>query len=184
MSLRAASRRRWVVAAVLLSALAVADHRGWLLVRGPDDMTAYHGVRAYVSRVIDGATIEIEVPDRLHGRQVTRVRLWGVAAPRSAGAERRAEWLARDASALARELSEGRPVVLSLETRRTRGPMGAVFAHVRLPGGSCLNERMLAEGLARADERWPHGRLTRYADVERAARRREVGLWGPGRRPR
>ncbi len=162
---------------MLLGAIAVADHRGWLLVRGPDDMTAYHGVRAYVSSVIDGATIEIDVPDRLHGRRVTRVRLWGIAAPRAAGAERRAEPLACDAAELTRELAEGRPVVLSLETQRTRGPLGAVFAHVRLPGGSCLNERVLAEGLARADERWPHGRLTRYAEVERAARQRKAGLW-------
>jgi endonuclease YncB( thermonuclease family) len=68
-------------------------------------------------------------------------------------------------------------VVLSLETHRTRGPMGAVLAHVRLPGGASLNERILAEGLARADERWPHALLTRYAEIERSARRAKCGRW-------
>ena len=179
MSLRAASlrprRRPWIIAIVMLSALAVADHCGWLLVRGPDDMTAYHGMRARVNRVIDGVTLEIDIPDRMHDRRVTRVRLWGVNSPRPAGPERRAEPLADDADKLAGRLTHGRMVVLSLETQRTRGPMGAVLAHVRLPGGASLNERILAEGLGRADERWPHALLTRYAEIERSARRRGIG---------
>ena len=180
MNLRAATlrpRRPWIVVAGVLCALVVADHLGLLLVRGPDDMTAYHGVRATVSRVIDGALIEIDVPDRPNGRGTTRVRLWGVNAPRPAGTERHADPLAADALELATRLCRGRQVVLSLETHRTRGPMGAVMAHVGLPGGLCLNERMLAAGLARADERWPHARLTRYAEVERAARHRDVAIW-------
>ena len=64
-----------------------------------------------------------------------------------------------------------------METHRTRGSLGQVLAHVRLVGGISLNERILAEGLARTDERWPHARLTRYAQVERAARRKGVGVW-------
>ncbi len=180
-SLRGASlhprRRRWIIAIVMLSATAVADHCGWLLVRGPDDMTAYHGMRARVNRVIDGVTLEIDIPDRMHDRRVTRVRLWGVNSPRPAGPERRAEPLAGEADELAVRLAHGRMVVLSLETQRTRGPMGAVLAHVRLPGGASLNERILAEGLARADERWPHALLTRYAEIERSARRSGSGQW-------
>ena len=162
----------------MLSATAVADHCGLLLVRGPDDMTAYHGMRARVNRVIDGVTLEIDIPDRMHDRRVTLVRLWGVNSPRPAGAERHAEPLAAVADELATKLTRGRMVVLGLETQRTRGPMGAVLAHVRLPGGASLNERILAEGLARADERWPHAQLTRYAEIERSARRRGRGQWG------
>ena len=181
MSLRAASlrprRRPWIIAIVMLSALAVADHCGWLLVRGPDDMSAYHGMRARVNRVIDGVTLEIDIPDRMHDRQVTRVRLWGINSPRPAGPERRAEPMAGEADELAVRLAHGRMVVLSLETQRIRGPMGAVLAHVRLPGGASLNERILAEGLARTDERWPHALLTRYAEIERSARRRGSGQW-------
>jgi endonuclease YncB( thermonuclease family) len=71
-------------------------------------------------------------------------------------------------------------VVLRLETQRTRGPMGDVLAHVRLPGGASLNQRILAEGLARTDERWPHAMLTRYAEIERSARRNGTGRWEKG----
>ncbi len=77
-----------------------------------------------------------------------------------------------------RALTAGGTVSLTLETHRTRGPLGRVLAHVRLVGGASLNERILAEGLARTDERWPHARLTRYGQIQRAARRRGVGLWG------
>jgi len=173
-------RRTWIIAIVMLSALVVADHCGWLLVRGPDDMTAYHGKRARVNRVIDGVTLEINIPDRMHLRQVTRVRLWGVDSPRPAGPERRAALMAGVADEVAAKLTRGRMVGLSLETQPTRGPMGDVLAHVRLPGGVSLNERILAEGLARADERWPHALLTRYADVERSARQGGRGRWGKG----
>jgi len=183
-SLRAAAlrprRRPWIVAIVLLSALAVADHCGWLLVRGPDDMSAYHGMRARVNRVIDGVTLEVSIPDRMYDRPVTRVRLWGIDSPRPAGPERRAEPMAGVALELAAKLTHGRMVELRLETQRTRGPMGDVLAHVRLPGGASLNERILAEGLARADERWPHAMLTQYAEIERSARRSGRGRWEGG----
>ncbi len=175
-SLRSA-RRPWILAGTVLLAMVVADHCGWLLVRGPDDMAAYHGVRVRVSRVIDGNTIEVNLADRMHDRPFTLVRLWGVAAPRPAGPERRSEPLARAAHERSADLTAGRSVVLNLETHHTRGPMGHVLAHVRLAGGTTLNERLLAEGLARAHERWPHARLTRYAEIERAARRQGVGIW-------
>ena len=170
-------RRPWIVLGAFLLALVIADHCGWLLVRGPDDMAAYHGARVRVRRIIDGNTIEVGVADRMHGRPYTLVRLWGVDAPRPAGTERRAEPLARAALERSVSLAAGRTVVLSLETHRTRGPMGQLLAHVRLAGGTTLNERLLAEGLARAHERWPHARLARYAEIERAARRQGVGVW-------
>ena len=170
-------RRPWILTGAFLPALVVADHCGWLLVRGPDDMAAYHGARVRVSRIIDGNTIEVSLKDRMHDRPYTVIRLWGVDAPRPAGPDRRAEPLAHAARQRSIDLAAGRTVVLSLETHHTRGPMGQVFAHVRLAGGTTLNERLLAEGLARAHERWPHARLTRYAEIERAARRQGLGIW-------
>ncbi len=170
-------RRPWIVAGAVLLVVVIADHCGWLLVRGPDDMAAYHGARVRVRRVIDGNTIEVSLADRMNDRPFTLVRLWGVDAPRPAGPERRADPLARAARERSVSLAAGRTVVLSLETHRTRGPMGHVLAHVRLAGGTTLNECLLAEGLARTHDRWPHARLARYAEIERAARRHGVGIW-------
>ena len=74
----------WALASVALAALVVADHNGWLLVRRPDDLSAYHGAAATVLRVIEGDVIEVAIADKLHGRPQTQVRLWGVQCPRPA----------------------------------------------------------------------------------------------------
>jgi micrococcal nuclease len=167
----------WLVAAVLLVGLIIADRSGWLLVRQPDDMAVYHGAAAGVARVIDGDTLEIEIPDRLHDRPVTQVRLWGVDCPEAAGRDHPREPFADAARALTQALAAHGPVTLTLEPHRTRGSFGRLLAHVELPDGSSLNEALLAAGLARADDRWPHALVGRYARLERAAQREGIGIW-------
>ena len=70
-------------------------------------------------------------------------------------------------------------MTLTLEPHRTRGSFGRLLAHAQLPDGSSLNEALLAAGLARADDRWPHSLVGRYAQLERIARREGLGIWSP-----
>ena len=171
-------RRRWVIAAIVLAGLIVADRSGWLLVGRGDDMTTYDGAEIRVGRVIDGDTIEIEAPDPRRRRSATQVRLWGIDCPERAGPRRAtAEPFADEAHMLVRSLADGRRVRIALEPHRTRDAYGRLLAHVDLPDGTSLNEALLQAGLARADERWPHALLARYAQVERVARRAGVGAW-------
>ena len=157
--------------------MIVADRNGWLLVRHADDMATYHGVRAQVVRVIDGDTIEIDIPDPREDRPVTRLRLWGVDCPELAKADQPAEPFADEAAAQTRSLADGQVIALRLESHRTRGEYGWLLAHVELPDGSSLNEALLAGGYAKVDDRWPHSLLGRYAQLDRTARRQSVGLW-------
>ncbi len=166
------------MAALALGALVAADHRGWLLVRGPDDLSTFHGAQTQVIRVLDGDLLEVAMADRLHGRAQTQVRLWGVTCPRPAGSGRNAEPLAEEAREHARLLAEGQTVELALEPLRTRGELGRILAHVRLPDGSSLNETLLAAGLARADDRLPHALLGLYQAAEHEAKRAKRGVWG------
>jgi endonuclease YncB( thermonuclease family) len=99
--------------------------------------------------------------------------------PEPAGRDRPAEPFADEARALTQELAAGGSVTLTLEPHRTRGSFGRLLAHVELPDGSSLNEALLAAGLARADDRWPHALVSRYARLQRAARREGLGLWSP-----
>lgn len=172
-------RRRLVALGCLaaLAAIIVADRAGWLLVRHIDDMAAYHGVRTSTTAVLDGDTIEVALPDALHDRPTTRVRLWGLDCPEPARPRQEAQPWAEEAAALARSLTEDATITLWLEPQRTRGVFGRVLAHVELPDGSFLNEALLAAGLAVADDRWPHAYLTRYAQLENTARRQGVGIW-------
>ncbi len=167
----------WLIVAVVLIALIVADRNGWLLVRHADDMATYHGARAQVVRVIDGNTIEIDIPDPREDRPVTRLRLWGVDCPELAKPDQPAEPFADEAAAMTRSLADGQVISLRLESHRTRGGYGRLLAHVELPDGSSLNEALLAGGYAETDDRWPHSLLGRYAQLQRTARRQSVGLW-------
>ena len=166
----------WVVVTVLIAALIAADQNGWLLVRDIDDLAAYHGMRAEAVRIIDGDTLEVSLGDVLAETPVTRIRLWGVDCPEAARFGQPAEPLSAEASALARSLVASE-VVLWLEPHQTRDAFGRVLAHVELGRGDTLNEALLEAGLARAEDRWPHARLIRYAQLETAARRRGVGIW-------
>lgn len=171
-------RRPLIIGALtMLPLLIIADQRGWLATRPVDDMAAYHGRRASVLRVIDGDTLEVDLPDQLHQRSATRVALWGLNCPEPARAGRPSEPFSSDATALTTSLCANASVILWLESHRTRDGLGRVLAHVELPDGARLNERLLSAGLAKLDERWPHTMLTRYAQLEFSARRKAVGMW-------
>lgn len=172
-------RRRWLGAVFILvtSGLVFADQRGWLLVRRNNDLATYHGRTARVVYVIDGDTFDVELPDALHERSVTRVRLIGVDCPEAAHAGNPAEPLADEATKLTRSLCENAMVTLWIEPSQPRDIFGRVLAHVELPDRQRLNEELLRKGLAKADDRWPHTLLVRYAQAEITARRGKAGLW-------
>ncbi len=64
-----------------------------------------------------------------------------------------------------------------LEAHRLRGRYGRLLAYIVLPDGTVLNERLLSEGLAQADDRWPHRDMDRYRQLEDQAKREKRGLW-------
>ncbi|MCH8822091.1 MAG: thermonuclease family protein [Planctomycetes bacterium] len=179
------ARQRWVwlICAIVLALLIVADHNGWLLVKNTDDMSAYHGRSTLVTRVIDGDTIEIDLEDALNNRPTTRIRLWGIDCPETAKPDQAGEPFAVEATGFTRSLVSGSRVTLLLESHRTRGTFGRVLAHVQLPDHSNLNEALLSAGLAAIDERWSHSLLGRYAQLQQAAKRSELGIWASKTNP-
>jgi micrococcal nuclease len=105
------------------------------------------------------------------------VRLWGIDCPEAANFGKPAQLWADEATALATSLCDQQKVILKLEYDRPRDSFSRVLAHVELADGRVLNEVLLEAALAKADDRWPHSRLVRYAQVEMAARKRRIGVW-------
>lgn len=169
-------RRRWRrrvltgIGLALLIVLMVIDRHGGPLYGG-NATARYDGQWFEVERVVSGQTLTVAAPDG--DAPVTRVRLWGVAVPEpsentaAAGAARRG----------VEQLTEGGRVRLELAEHRIRDDFGRVLAFVHLPDGTMLNETLLVEGLARADERWEHRHVERFSLLERQARFDERGLW-------
>ena len=164
---------------LLLTGLVIADRSGWLLVPRADDMATYHGLKARVVRVIDGDTFDIDIPDALNDRPLTRIRLWGLDCPETGNIDHEAEPFASEAEAFTRDMNDGKSVTLHLESHRLRGTFGRLLAHVEVEGAGHPNIALLEAGLARTDERWPHDHLSRYARAQQIARRKKIGLWSP-----
>ena len=164
-----------IAGALIVAALIVADRNGWLLVHQADDMSAYHGVKTRAVRIIDGDTIEVDIADALSKKPATRVHLWGVDCPDLSRST--AEPWAQEAAGCTRSLVMNTEFTLWLESHQTRDAYGAILARIELPDGRIVNEAVLEQGLARADDRFPHTYLTRYAQLENSARRRRAGMW-------
>ena len=139
-------------------------------------MARYHGRTFRVVSVLDGDTVEVDAPD---GRSAaTRVRLLGIDAPEMNYENRRPACFAEEATAFTRELTAGKRVIVHLdETERTRGNYGRLLAYLELPGGTVLNEVLLAEGYAYADLRFQHSYFHKYGQLEASARALRKGLW-------
>jgi endonuclease YncB( thermonuclease family) len=170
---------RWRIIAVLVAMvlLYLADQSGWLLVAADDDMARYHGCQVRVVAVIDGDTIEIDLPDIQQNRPTTRIRLWGLDSPELARAGQRAEPCALEAKQFLHDVVSEQDVVLILEPRRPRGRYGRILAHVQMLDGRSVNIMVLEAGMARTDDRWTHAMLLQYDRAEAQARQEQRGLW-------
>jgi micrococcal nuclease len=160
-----------VVAAVgLVAALDGADRRQ-PATGGPAEER-----NARVTRVVDGDTL-VALVDGVE----ERVRLLGIDTPEMSRHDRRGEYLAVEATECARELAQGREVLLSGDPRRKdRDDYGRLLRYVRLPDGRLLNAELLRRGYARVFTRYDFGRMDEFLALEAEARGKGIGLWTAG----
>lgn len=161
---------------MLAIVLFILDRHGWLL-HESGEWSIYHDRVFRVVRVIDGDTLDIDLPDRQ--RLHTRIRFWGVDAPETAKPQDNApaQPFADDAWALTRRLCEGGVVKVRLDPRQARDRFDRVLAYLELADGTVVNEALLLEGLARYEPRFPHQHLERYELLEKQAKFEKKGMW-------
>ncbi len=175
----------------ILAMLVVADRKGfvhyhWVMDLSPEqraayrDMSRYDGRTVRVLRVVDAASLTIDLHDA--DSQPTHVQLWAIEPPRltdgDGAGETHAEARWADAAhRRAQALVGGQLVTLRLVGGRTRDDDGRLLAYVELGDGSVLNEQLLVEGLATLVDRWPHPQAERYSLLGLQARRSHVGQW-------
>ncbi len=141
-----------------------------------DDHTRYHDRSFRVARIVDGDTLDINVPDG--HKPVTRIRLWGVDTPEAAQSPHGEMYFGPEASNFARKTLRGRTVHVVLSPDKTRGKYGRLLAYVYLErGGRMFNEMLLEEGYAYADLRFKHHYYRQFKEIEKRARRAGRGMW-------
>jgi micrococcal nuclease len=140
------------------------------------DFEKYHGKTFTVVKVVDGDTIDIDIPD---GKcRHTRVRLWGIDTPETKHPKRGVMHFGPEAAEFTTKLALGKQVAVYLDKgNRTRGYYGRLLAYIQLPDRRFLNEVLVAEGFAYADLRFRHSFYHKYQDLQTSARRQKKGLW-------
>ncbi len=181
------SRRLIIAAVAILASAAVWVDRNHGIInprqsqqsstrRDAADLSKYDGRIFSVAKVIDGDTLDIDIPDANY--PTTRIRLWGVDSPESANPRTGPMYFGPEAAAFARELLEGKKVSVYLDPgNNTRGKYGRLLAYVKLPDGRFFNEVLLEEGYAYADIRFRHSHRSKYRRLEATARSAGKGLW-------
>jgi endonuclease YncB( thermonuclease family) len=133
------------------------------------DFEKYHAKKFIVIKVVDGDTLDIDIPNGKD--EYTRIRLWGIDAPE------KNQYFGPEAGNFTQKLALGEQVTVYLEEHRTRGKYGRLLAYVQLPDSRFLNEVLVSEGFAYADSRFQHSFYHKYEQLEASARRLKKGLW-------
>ncbi len=139
------------------------------------DFEKYHAGTFTVVKVVDGDTIDIDIPDGQY--EHTRIRLWGIDTPETKNPKIGVMYFGPQAAEFATELTLRKNVTVYLEEHRTRGYYGRLLAYVQLPDGRFLNEVLLTEGYAYADLRFRHSLYNKYKQLDASARSLKKGLW-------
>ncbi|MCG3136446.1 MAG: hypothetical protein HJJLKODD_00279 [Phycisphaerae bacterium] len=165
--------RSGLVALLLL--LAILDHLtypGWL----GDDRTRYDQKIFTCVNVVDGDTLDINVPDGRY--QHTRIRLWGVDTPEVAKSGRPEMHFGQQAWDYSKQRLLNQPVRIELAGSRTRDRWGRLLAYVYLADSNTFyNAELVTTGHAYADWRFDHPHLQEFLDREESASNQNVGLW-------
>lgn len=179
--------RRGLIAAALLlvGGVVCLDHyAGWRVRNLPilsglrgRDAGRYHLKTFRVVKIVDGDTVDIDIPDGEYA--TTRVRLLGVDTPETKNPKTGPMYFGDEASSFTEEMVFDRHVTILIDTvSDERDKYGRLLAYVKLDDGRVLNAELIAAGFGYADLRFDHSRYDEYASLQEAAIESGAGLWG------
>jgi len=170
--------RTIILFALILAGLILAGRLGIIPAPTGTDQQRYHDKIFNVIKVVDGDTLDLDIPDPTTGKNFTRVRLWGVDTPETKHPTRGQMYFGPEASDFTRKLALNQQVRVSLEPyENTRGKYGRLLAYIFLPDGSMLNEQLIEKGYGYADPRFKHILRRKFLNLEKQAQKEKLGLW-------
>jgi len=141
-----------------------------------DDFEKYHDRTFTVVKVVDGDTLDIDIPDGRY--KTTRIRLIGVDTPETKKPNAPVMYFGPEASEFTRSHTLGKQVTVLLDTvTKTRDRYGRLLAYTKLPDGTILNEILISEGYGYADSRFKHSFSNKYKQLQSQAKAAKRGLW-------
>jgi len=141
-----------------------------------NDWDKYNEKIFTVVKVVDGDTIDINIPDANY--TTTRIRLLGIDTPETEKSPGGAMYYGKEASEFAAKTVLGQNVsVIMDKLSKPRDKYHRLLAHIRLADGRILNEELVSQGFAYADTRFQHSYLEKYVQLEKTAIKEKKGLW-------
>ena len=169
--------RRKPLTAILLVAAVAAVIAVRSLTAPASDHDRYHNRMFRCVRVVDGDTIDIDVPDRRWS--TTRIRLWGVDTPETSKSPHGEMYYGPEASAFTKSCVQNKNVRIVLAVDQTRDKYGRLLVYVYFDDPPrMLNEEIIRGGYGYADTRFAHVWSRRFRDLEARAHKEGLGLWG------
>jgi endonuclease YncB( thermonuclease family) len=140
------------------------------------DWQTYHGRSFTVLKVIDGDTIDIDVPDGEESS--TRIRLIGVDTPETKHPTVGLMYYGPEATDYTQGLVERAQVTILLDTPGDpRDRYGRLLAYVQLPDKRMLNAEIIKNGYGYAYLSYPHSEFETYQMLMHQAMEDRAGLW-------
>jgi micrococcal nuclease len=140
------------------------------------DLEKYNQKDFTVVKVVDGDTIDIDIPDSNY--RTTRIRLIGVDTPETAKSPRGEMYYGPEASQFTKDtVLDKRIVVILNENAKPRDKYGRLLAYIKLPNGKILNEELISNGFAYAYTIFKHPYFEKYIELEETAKKEKKGLW-------
>ncbi len=178
-------RKTIIITCILLACVIILlDHTSFKLIApikstataASSDLAKYHQKTFTVIKVVDGDTLDIDIPDGKYNQ--TRIRLWGIDTPETKSPKYGQMYFGPQSDDFTTKLASQKKVTVYLDKdNNTRGKYNRLLAYIQLPDGRFLNELLLAEGFAFADLRFRHSFFNKYKQLENSARRAKKGLW-------
>lgn len=184
----AMSRRRknGIIFAIIIVVLAIVccdrlfteSFRKEILLRTPrpEGAAKYHLKTFKVVKIVDGDTLDIDIPDGKY--KTTRIRLLGVDTPETKKRGEAIMYFGPQASAFVEEVALGKNVTVIIDTvSDVRDRYGRLLGYIRLEDKIILNEEIVKQGYGYADLRFQHADYKKYLKLQDEAIAAKVGLW-------
>jgi len=141
-----------------------------------DDRAKYHLKTFIVTKVVDGDTLDINLPDGKY--KTTRIRLLGVDTPETKKPNTPVMYFGPEAYAFTKHVALGKQVIVIIDTvSRPRDRYGRLLGYLRLEDGNVLNQLLVEQGFAYADLRFKHTEYEKYKILMGQAQQNKKGLW-------
>ena len=140
------------------------------------DIRKYHRKSFKVMNIVDGDTLDIDIPDGKY--EHTRIRLLGVDTPETKDGRQEIMYYGPEATQWVTQFALDKEATVIIDTvADVRDKYNRLLAYLQFDDGLVLNEEIVRNGFGYADLRFAHSDYEKYVELQDEAKQAGRGLW-------